>query len=171
MAEQKNLAIDEAERIQQHESIKGSVRKRVHEDIAREADETPVDRNDEAALAGSLKRQAVREVASTESELARGRAAARTSQVIDYLFYVAYGIIGMAIALEAIGARESAGFKQFVDTLAWPLLAPFRGIMPDPGVGDFRLMLSYLVALVVYVLVHVAINGVLRIVAQRKVAI
>ena len=99
-----------------------------------------------AAAAGALKQKAVREIGDTEAELTRGRSAARASQIIDYLFYLAYGIIGLAIALEAIGARESAGFKQFIDTLVTPLVTPFRGIMPDPGVGSFQLMLSYVVA-------------------------
>jgi hypothetical protein len=40
--------------------------------------------------------------------------------------------------------------------------------MSDPGVGSVRLMLSYVVALVVYVLLHLALNGFLRLFAQRK---
>jgi hypothetical protein len=59
----------------------------------------------------SLKRKAVREVAFTEAELERGQAAARASQIVDYLFYIVYGIIGLEITLDAIGARQSAGFK------------------------------------------------------------
>ena len=171
MAERQNLAIDEAERIREHESVKGEVRRKVHSEIAEQVSGTKEDRAREAAAADALKHQAVKEVTGTERELARGRTAARGSQVIDYGFYLIYGIVGLATALEAIGARESAGFKQFVDTLAWPFLAPFRGILNDPAVGSFRFMLSYLVALGAYVLLHLAINGLLRIFAQRKTAV
>jgi uncharacterized protein YggT (Ycf19 family) len=171
MARQQNLTVDEAERISRHESVKRAVRDQVRADVAREAEATPVNRADEEAAADRLKQKAVREIGDTESELERGRAAARASQILDYVFYLAYGIIGLAIALEAIGARESAGFKQFIDTLVTPLVAPFRGIMPDPGVGSFQLMLSYLVALAVYLLLHMAINGLLRLLAERKTAV
>jgi hypothetical protein len=43
--------------------------------------------------------------------------------------------------------------------------------MPDPAAGGFQLMLSYLVALAAYVLLHLAVNGLLRIFAQRKTAV
>jgi uncharacterized protein YggT (Ycf19 family) len=174
MAEQHNLAIDEAQRVSQHESVKGEVRKKVHSDITREATEspdTPSERAEEAGVAESLKHKAVREVRDTESEIDRSRVAARTSQVIDYFFYIAYGIIGLVIVLEAIGARDSAGFKKFIDAVASPLLLPFRGLMPDPGIGSTRLMFSYMVALAVYLMVHLAINGLLRLVAQRKTVV
>src|SRR5712692_6572059 len=172
MKDDEKLAADEARRIAQHESVKGEVRERVHAEIARKTDErSPADQANAEALAESLKRKAVQEVAATESELDRGQAAARASQVVDYLFYIVYGIIGLEIVLDAIGARESAGFKQFVEAIAAPLLAPFRGLMPAPGVGRFRFMLSYIVALAVYALLHMAVNGALRLFVQRKTVV
>jgi uncharacterized protein YggT (Ycf19 family) len=172
MKEEAKLAADEARRIAQHESVKGEVREKVHAEIKRKTDEPGSARQaDEDALAASLKRKAVREVAATEWELERGQAAARVSQVVDYMFYVVYGIIGVEIVLDAIGARQSAGFKQFVDAIASPFLAPFRGLMPTPGIGSFRLMLSYIVAIGVYVLLHMAVNGLLRLLVHRKTAV
>jgi uncharacterized protein YggT (Ycf19 family) len=172
MKDEQKLATDEARRIAQHESVKGEIREKVHADIARRTDErSPADQADADALAESLKRKAVREVASTESELDRGQAAARASQVVDYLFYIVYGIIGLEIVLDAIGARQSAGFKQFIDAIATPFLAPFKGLMPTPGVGSFRLMLSYVVALAVYVLLHMAVNGLFRLMVHRKTVV
>jgi len=171
MARTENLAIDDARRLEQHESVKGEVRRNVYAEIAGEAAAVSGNHAEEAAAAVALKEKAVREVTGTERELERGRAAARGSQFIDYAFYLVYGIIGIATALEAIGARESAGFKQFVDVIAGPLVAPFRGIMNDPTVGSAQFMLSYLVALGAYVLLHLAINGLLRLVAERKTAV
>ena len=172
MKNEETLAADEARRIAQHESVKGEVREKVHAEIARRTDErSPADRADADALAESLKRKAVREVATTESELARGQMAARASQIVDYLFYVVYGIIGLEIVLDAIGARQSAGFKQFIDAIASPFLAPFRGLMPTPGVGNFRFMLSFIVALAVYALLHMAVNGLFRLFVHRKTVV
>ena len=166
---EEKLAADDARRLSQHESIKGEIREQVHADIARKSDAaTQADQADAETLAASLKRKAVREVASTESELDRGQAVARMSQVVDYLFYIVYGIIGLEVVLAAIGARESAGFKQFIDAIAFPFLAPFRGLMPTPGVGSFRFLLSYIVAFGVYVLLHMAVNGLLRLFVHRK---
>jgi len=172
MKDDEKLAADEARRIAQHESVKGEVREKVHAEIARKTDErSPADQANAEALAESLKRKAVREVATTEAELDRGQAAARASQIVDFLFYVVYGIIGLEIVLDAIGARQSAGFKQFIDTMATPFLAPFKGLLPNPGVGSFRLMLSYIVALAVYVLLHMAVNGLLRLFVHRKTVV
>jgi len=172
MKEEEKLAADEARRIAQHESVKSEVREQVHAEITRKSDaRSPADQADAEALAESLKRKAVREVAATESELDRGQSAARASQVVDYIFYIVYGIIGLEIVLDAIGARQSAGFKQFIDAIATPFLAPFRGLMPTPGVGSFRLMLSYIVALAVYILLHMAVNGLLRLMVHRKTVV
>jgi uncharacterized protein YggT (Ycf19 family) len=172
MKDDESLAADEARRTAQHESIKGEVREKVHADISREVDHsTSAERTGTAALADSLRRKAVEEVAASDTELERGKAFARVSQVVDYIFYLIYGIIGLEIVLEALGARESAGFKRFIDALAAPLLAPFQGLMPNPGVGRFRFMLSYVVALAVYILIHLAVNGLLRLFVQRKTAV
>jgi uncharacterized protein YggT (Ycf19 family) len=172
MDETDKLAADEARRLAQHESVKGQIREKVDAEIAQKASRvTPGERGREDALADSLKRKAVHEVAAAELDLDRGHAVARVSQIVDYLFYVAYGIIGLEIVLEAIGARDSAGFKQFVDAIAAPLLLPFRGLMPDPGVGSFRFMLSYVVALAVYFMLHMAVNGLLRMFVHRKTAV
>jgi len=169
MKDDEKLAADEARRIAQHESVKGEVREKVHAEIARKTDErSPADQANAEALAESLKRKAVREVATTEAELDRGQAAARASQIVDFLFYVVYGL---EIVLDAIGARQSAGFKQFIDAMATPFLAPFKGLLPNPGVGSFRLMLSYIVALAVYVLLHMAVNGLLRLFVHRKTVV
>ena len=172
MEKDAKLAADEARRIAQHESVKGEVREKVHHEIAHEADRrSATERAAAGRLADSLKQSAVREVESTEWELERSKAVARASQVADYLFYLVYGAIGMEIVLDALGARQSAGFKQFIDALATPFLAPFKGLMLDPGIGRFRFMTSYVVALVVYMLLHMAVNGLLRLFVHRKTAV
>lgn len=172
MKDEEKLAADEARRIAQPESVKGEVREKVHAEIAREADRrTTNDHGTARDLAAALERKAVREVAATEAELERAQAVARVSQIADYLFYLVYGIIGLEIVLDALGARQSAGFKQFVDAIAAPFLTPFHRLMIDPGIGRFRFMFSYIVALVVYMLIHVAVNGLLRLFVHRKTVV
>ena len=172
MNDEEKLAADDARRLQQHEAVKGDVREKVHAEISRQADDIrPREQATAEVLASSLKQKAVREVATTEAEIDRTRTLARVSQVVDYVFYLIYGLIALEIVLEGLGARENAGFKQFVDTLSAPLLAPFEGLMADPAAGNYRLTISYVFALVVYFLVHLAVKGLLRLFIQKKTTV
>ena len=166
------LADDEARRIAQHEQIKGKLGEDVHERIAQKAaTSSAAEQAEVESVAAGLKHRATAEVAETESEIGRARRMTRVSQVVDYAFYVIYGLIGLEIVLALFGAHQASGFKRFLDVVTWPVLAPFRGLMSDPGLGSVRLMFSYVAALVVYVLLHLALNGFLRLFAQRKSSI
>jgi len=169
---QDKLAADEARRLAQHERIKEKVERDVHEDIAQEAQlQSPVDRAQHGAVAADLKRKAAREVVETEAEVDRARRTSRVSQVVDYVFFLIYSLIALEVGLELLGARESSGFKRFLDAVTTPILAPFRGLMPDPSVGSFQLMLSYVVAGVVYLILHQAVKRLLRMVAGPTSAV
>src|SRR5690349_6475128 len=110
MIEDDKLAFDEARRIEQHEAVKGAVNSEVNAEIARAADDvTPHQQAQAQVLGREFKQKAIDEVAETEVELDRAKGVARVSQVIDYIFYVIYGIIGLEIILELLGARDSAG--------------------------------------------------------------
>jgi uncharacterized protein YggT (Ycf19 family) len=166
--EDQPLVIDEHKRLSRHEEVKGAVESRIQDEIRQTADGGRDDHAQVKAVAGHLRQKAISSVADTELELERARKTARLSQFVDYVFYVAYGLIGLEIALELLGARQASGFKRFLDLVTTPLLAPFKGLMPDPHVGSFQLMLSYIIGLVVYVLLHLAVNGLLRLFASRK---
>jgi len=163
------VAADEARRIAQHERIKEKLEDDVHARIARTTvGASPAQQAEVDVVATNLKHKAAAEVVETETELDRARRMTRVSQVVDYAFFVFYGLIGLEIVLELFGARQSSGFKRFLDTITLPLLGPFRGLMPDPAVGSLQLMLSYVVALIVYVLLHLAVNELLRLFVVRK---
>lgn len=165
MAEDK-LAADEARRLAQHERIKEKLERDVHDDIARQAElQSPADRAQHGALAADLKRKAAREVVETEAGVERARHTARVGQVVDYVFFLVYSLIALEFFLELLGARQSSGFKRFLDAVTAPILAPFRGLVADPSVGSFQLMLSYVVAAVVYLILHQAVKRLLRMVA------
>jgi uncharacterized protein YggT (Ycf19 family) len=172
MVEDEKLAIDESRRIANHEAMKGAVRGEVHERIAESADRfDPVDRAATDAVGDQFRHKAVAEVVETETEIERARGVARISQVVDYLFYLIYAFIGLMILLDLMGANRNAGFYRFVNGITRPLLAPFRGLIDDPAAAQMRFRMSYIVALIAYILLHLAINGLLRLIAHRRTSV
>ena len=102
----------------------------------------------------------------------RGRVVARISQVVDYIFLIIYSLLAIRLLLELFAARESAPFFQFIKSVTDPFYSPFRGLMPSPSTPEgFTLALPIIIAIVVYMLLHLAINGFLRLLAHRKVEI
>jgi uncharacterized protein YggT (Ycf19 family) len=172
MIDKSALSVDESNRVAQYEAVKEKVQQDVNAEVANHADH--LDENEQAraaAVGGQLKRKALNELVNKDVELERSRGIARASQVIDYLFYLIYGLISLQIALDLLGARRGNGFRNFVDAVCAPLLAPFTSLMPSVGGGRFQLKLSYVFALIAYLLLHLAINGLLRLLAHRKTAI
>jgi hypothetical protein len=167
------LAIEEARRAGQHSSVKSQVEGEVQAEIADQA-QTPAAGESERIqqVAGEFRSKAVNEVVDTEREVERGRGAARVSQVVDYIFYVIYALLGLRFLLALLAARSSAGFVQFIVTVTTPFYEPFRGIVASPTTdGGHTLMLPLVIAIIVYILLHLGINGLLRIIAHRKTAI
>ena len=170
--EERRVAEDEARRLGQHEAIKREVRDEVHgaiKGVTRH--EAPPDEAEVRVVAHELKHRAISEVASTEAELARAKRAARVAQVVDYCFTLVYGLVGLMFFLDLVGARDWSGFKQFMNLITGPLLLPFRGLMPDPSAGSFQLRFSYLMALLVYGLAHIAVRGFFRLFVHRKTTV
>lgn len=170
--EDQKLAVDEARRTAGHETVKAEINQEVNEEVVRNAGNlTAGEAGRVAAVGAAFRQDAVDEVIRTEHEVKRARGAARISQVVDYCFYVIYGLIGLRIVLDLMGARSASGFKQFVETVSAPFLSPFNRLMVDPAAGRFQLRLSFIFALIVYLLIHLAINGFLRMMAHRKTAV
>lgn len=170
--ETNNVLLNEERRLASHQEVKASIDEDVNARIKSESARVePAESPELANVAHDLKQKSVREAVETESELDRGRTAARISQVVDYGFYLIYGVIALQFLLKLMGARSGNGFVQFIASLSWPLLAPFERIVGTPAVGAFQFQLSYLFALIVYILLHLAINGMFRLVAHRKVTV
>jgi uncharacterized protein YggT (Ycf19 family) len=167
------LAADEARRSVQHESVKAQVEGEVQAEIADQA-QVPVAGESQRVqqVAGQFRAKAVDEVIDTEREVERGRGAARVSQVVDYIFYLIYALLGMRFLLALLSARSTAGFVQFIVTVTNPFYAPFRGIVASPSTDQgHTLLLPIVVAIIAYVILHLAINGLLRMLAHRKTQI
>jgi len=168
------LAADEARRSVQHEAVKSQVEGEVQAEIADRASQAPPP--SEAGkiddVAGRFREKAVNEVVDTEREVERGRGAARVSQVIDYIFYLLYALLAMRFLLALLAARSTAGFVQFIVAITNPFYAPFRGIVSSPSTNEgHTLLLPIVVAIIAYVILHLAINGLLRMMAHRKTQI
>jgi len=171
--EDDKLAMDEARRAGQHGSVKSQVEGEVQAEIAEHAAVTAAPESARInQVAGEFRAKAVDEVVETEREVGRARGVARISQVIDYLFFLLYALLGLRFLLALMAARSSAGFVQFIVTVTNPFYEPFRGIVASPRTdGGHTLVMPLVIAFIVYLLLHLAINGVLRIIAHRKTAI
>jgi hypothetical protein len=167
------LALEEARRAGQHDAVKSQVEGEVQAEIAdRAAVAPPAEGQKIDQVAGDFRAKAVNEVVETEREVGRARGAARISQVVDYIFFVIYALLGLRFLLALLAARSGAGFVQFIVTVTNPFYSPFRGIVSSPTAGGgHTLMLPLVVAIIVYVLLHLAINGLLRMIAHRKTAV
>ena len=168
------LALEEARRAQQHESVKSEIEGNVQAEIAESANRAaPAGESQRInEVAGQFRAKAVSEVVDTEREVGRARGLARVSQVIDYLFFVLYALLGLRFLLALLAARSNAGFVRFIVTVTDPFYEPFRGIVSSPRTdGGHTLMMPLVIAFIVYVLLHLAINGLLRVFAHRKTAI
>ena len=167
------LANDEARRSVQHESVKAQVEGEVQAEIADQAQApAPGESQRIQQVAGDFRAKAVNEVVKTEREVERGRGAARVSQVVDYIFYVIYALLGMRFLLALLAARSTAGFVQFIVAVTNPFYLPFKGIVASPSTDQgHTLMMPIIIAIIAYLLLHLAINGILRMIAHRKTAI
>ncbi|MCA1636562.1 MAG: hypothetical protein LC802_23450, partial [Acidobacteria bacterium] len=98
--EDNKLAADEARRALQHESVKAEVESDVNSEIAARADRTtPAEARRMENAAGEFRGKAIDEVVETEREVDRSRTLARVSQVVDYIFYVIYGLLAIRLIL------------------------------------------------------------------------
>jgi uncharacterized protein YggT (Ycf19 family) len=167
-----NVQLDEERKLAAHQEVKAAIDDDVYSRLKREsAHVEPAEAAQLTGVARELKDKSVHEAVATDRELGRGRTAARISQVVDYLFYLIYGVIALQFLLRLLGARSGSGFAQFIASVSWPLLAPFERIVGTPSAGAYQIQVSYLLALVVYSLLHFAINGVFRLIAHRKVTV
>jgi uncharacterized protein YggT (Ycf19 family) len=169
----KTVSDDEARRTAQHASVKSKVEGDVNAEIAgKAARPTTVQTERIDRAAGEFRVRAIDEAVASEHEVHRARGAARGSQIVDYIFYVAYSMLAIRLGLALIAARPANGFVRFIGAATEPLFAPFRGIVPSPATdGGYTLALPIVIAIGIYALLHLAINGVLRMFAQRKTTI
>ncbi len=170
--EDTKLTADEARRAAQHESMKSRVERDVNAEIAQRAEHTTrAEAQEMDQVAGRFRGKAIGEVVGTDREVGRARVLARVSQVIDYVFYLVYTLLGVRLVLALIAAQSSNGFVKFIRIVTDPFYSMFRGIVGSPSAGGATLVLPIVIAIIVYVLFHAAITRLLRLIAHRKTEI
>lgn len=166
------LAIEEAQRAANYEAVKSNVEANVDSEIAARANRATVSETAHIDnIAGDMRHKAINEVVETDREVARARTLARVSQIVDYIFFVIYGLLTIRLLLELFAARENAGFFKFIKAATGLFYAPFAGIVPTLSADGFKLALPIIVALVAYMFLHLIINQLLRLFAHRKTEI
>ena len=167
------VAADEARRVAQHEAMKSRVERDVNADIQHRAGTGGAGESEKLAqVADRLRGGAIDEVTGKDREVTVARGLARGSGVIDYVFFLIYGLLGVRLVLALVAARSGNGFVRLIQAVTDPFYGMFRGIVPSPSLdGGFTLAVPIIIAMVAYALLHMAINGLLRTIAHRKTAI
>lgn len=171
--EDDKVAVDEARREAQQESIKSHVAHEVNAEIAQRADHSTAaeDRRIDN-VAGKLRVKAIDQVASRDRAVGTARGVARFSQFVDYAFYVLYTLLLVRLALALLAANSSNGFVQLIRGVTNPFYSMFRGIVASPVADDgATLALPIVIAIVAYVALHAIIKGLLRLIAHRRTEI
>jgi hypothetical protein len=171
--EDNKVAVDEARRAVLHDSMKSQVDRDVNADIAERAEHaTRTEGQRMEKVAEGFRGKAIDEVVSTDREVARARGLIRISQVVDYVFYAVYTLLGIRLVLALIAANSGNGFVRLIRTVTDPFYAMFRGIVASPTAeGGFTLALPIVIAILAYLVLHVAVKALLRLIAHRKTEI
>jgi len=171
--EDNKVAVGEARRAALHDTMKSQVDRDVNADIAERAEHatrTEGQRMDQ--VAEKFRGKAIEEVVGTDREAGRARGLTRIAQVVDYVFYAVYTLLGIRLVLGLIAANSSNGFVQFIRTVTEPFYAMFRGIVASPTAeGGSTLALPIVIAIVAYLILHMGIKALLRLIAHRKTEI
>lgn len=165
------LVADEARRAAQHQQLKSDVERDVQDDVLARAERAPVDRSRVEDVADRMRSRAVEEVDETDREVSRARGLARAAQVVNYVFGLVYGLLGVRFVLALLAARSTAGFVRVIVGLTDPLYKPFKGIVSSHRVGEHTIVVPLLVAIGSYALLHVAIVALFRLVGHRRTTI
>jgi len=166
------LAQDESQRTANYEAVKSNIKSDVAAEVAADANVHMVEQEQKIErIADGMRQQAITEIETSDNEIQRGRLAARISQIVDYIFLLIYGLLTIRLLLTLFAARGGNSFVQFIQSVTDPLYMPFKGIVPSLSNEGFTLALPLIVAIVVYMLLHLAINGLLRMFVHRKVTV
>jgi hypothetical protein len=164
------VAVDEARRAALHDSMKSRVERDVNAEIAEHAEHaTRGEAQRIEKVAEDFRGKAIKEVLGTDREVTRARRFARLSQFVDYAFVVLYSLLTIRLTLALLAANSNSGFVQLIRTVTNPFYGMFRGIVASPTVeGGSTLAWPIVFAIVAYMLLHVAIRGLLRLIVHRR---
>lgn len=170
---QDKVADDDARQAASQDAAKVRAEKQVNAELSREMSDASVSATGRVAeVAAGMRHRAIDESEQGARSIGHARTAARGSQFVDFAFYTLYALLGIRLVLAFIAARSSNGFVQFIHTVTGPFYSPFRGIVDSPSInGGPTIAIPIIIAILMYVLLHAAVNGLLRMVGTRKTTI
>lgn len=112
----------------------------------------PPDREEHVEVVNRPGEYAQRRVVSRPGESQRV-AIFRVNQVIWLLFGFLEALIAIRVVLKLIGANPAAFFSQFIYGVTSVFLWPFSGLVGNPGVEQYQLEVSSIIAMIVYALI------------------
>jgi YggT family protein len=114
------------------------------------------------------RRVEARRARDRESRERRHRVIDRVTLGVDYAFYLLYGLLVVRFVLSLLGAAETAGFVVFIRGMTDPFYAPFSGIVATPTINGGVLDFPLIIAVLAYILLHIAVRGLLRLIAGDR---
>ena len=111
-------------------------------------------------------REVIHDEGAEDRRAQRSMVLARATKFVSYFFGILYALITLEFLLEMFAARDGNAFKQFLDSLTAPFLAPFRTLLPTLAAGNSQIIFSYVVAFAVYLMVHMGVLALARIIAR-----
>jgi YggT family protein len=114
------------------------------------------------------RRVEARRARDRESRERRHRVIDRVTLGVDYAFYLLYGLLAVRFVLSLLGAAETAGFVVFIRGITDPFYAPFSGIVATPTINGGALDFPLIIAILAYILLHITVRGLLRLIAGDR---
>jgi hypothetical protein len=164
------ITSDEDRLVNQHESAKAAVEHDLSSEVSLRAErEAHKDTATLEDIAEDVKDKAVSEVREAPRVAAKRQRLARAVQVVDFLFYIVYTLLGTRLVLEMMAANDESGFVQLVRNVTDPFYSMFQGVVRETTVeGGYTFAFPILVAIGAYALLHWGVRSLARLVAYRS---
>jgi uncharacterized protein YggT (Ycf19 family) len=88
----------------------------------------------------------------------------RTYQVVWYVLGFIEVLLAFRFFFRLFGASTASGFVSMIYAITYPLIAPFRGIFPTPGISQSALEFYTIIAGIVYALLAYGLVKLLQLV-------
>lgn len=98
-------------------------------------------------------------------EYQQQRATIRSHHIIWFIVGLIDAVLGFRFIFEVFGANPYSGFAQFIYSISYPFMQPFRSLFGVTNVANYSYFdWSVLIAIVVYLLIGYGLVQLLRIV-------